>query len=206
MVPGGSQGGGGQPVVLLESDDGEDESTIDLLDGNQHTNPAPMSVADAFAEGARLMLGYDLDEERIERALAVLDDTGRTHAAGDTVGDSAARLLTAFVDIERLFATDLGKQSETELTASNRTAFYAVARQPKGGNPAIRAAILRAGEHYGVTELSPGPLLRHAMARMAVARERTGLRPELRHRVLNSVLRLLSVCMPTAPTSRRTPA
>jgi acetyl/propionyl-CoA carboxylase alpha subunit/acetyl-CoA carboxylase carboxyltransferase component len=190
VVPVGSQVGAGQPVVLLESDDVEEEGAVDMLAQSSRSDTT-MSSAEAFAEGLRLMLGYDLDEARVERALQVFDDPSRRYSAQDAVGDKATMLLDAFVDIERLFATDLGKESETELTASNRTAFYAVARQPKGGNPAIRAAVLRASEHYGVTELSPGPLLRHAMARMAVARERTGPRPELRHRILNSVLRLL---------------
>ena len=171
----------GDPLVVLESDDAE-AAAGPAAGVTVPTRSVPLDdVTSVAAEVLRILLGYDLDEELAVRVRAALDDTSTPRGAEwATLGST----LAAFVDVQRLFATDL----EGPTRRSNRMAFYAFYRQPSGEHPPkVVEALRRAVRHYGLDSLDPAPRLRHALARLAVAHNRT----EARHHVVSSVLRLL---------------
>ncbi|MBT9558898.1 MAG: ATP-grasp domain-containing protein [Myxococcales bacterium] len=176
-----------------------------LFDGDARLKQAALSsrrsderrsMANAvIAEARSLMLGYGLVAERVERLSRLLDAEASFERLADPDDwGGLESVLRAFSDVELLFARDLDEPVHGGLRMSNEARFWEFARH-LGTAPPIWPTFLpvlrSALAHYGATEASSPAVLRHVLARLAVARSRLGGRAELRHRVASGVLRLV---------------
>ncbi|MBT9557033.1 MAG: ATP-grasp domain-containing protein, partial [Myxococcales bacterium] len=215
-VNAGAQVAAGQALVLMDPvGAGEAPSAVSpslppspdpfmaLVDKDGHllnvarTPAAGREVADAVvAEARAILLGYGLVPERASRLTRLFDREATFESeAHPEHWLGLVAVLRAFADIESVFTRDLDGDAESGATGermSNEARFWEFARHLGSATtvaPSYAPVLDAALAHYDATAASSPSVLRHVVARLAVATARHGARAELRHRIASGVLR-----------------
>ena len=147
----------------------------------------------AREEVRRVLMGYDLNLERGEKLAHFLEAPLPLNLSERFRWELAEirHELTLFADIEQLFSHAPLPRPSGEAGPSSRALLLDWARRHREGEEALpenlRAPVLRALSHYGVTSLDPSDALERALLRMLASQHASDLRRRL---VLGCLARL----------------
>ena len=172
----------GAPLLRLEpaGDDEDtpasDEERVTFDDLARADGPGPQDAAAAVDVLYRLVLGYDVPDDRIPRLLEVLEASG-----DDTDRDlfrAELRVLHAYADVASLSRNRrLGDEEDLAESHSAREYLHAFLRSLDADAEALpesfRAKLRRALAHHGVTSLERSQELEEALFRTHLAQQRT---------------------------------
>jgi acetyl/propionyl-CoA carboxylase alpha subunit/acetyl-CoA carboxylase carboxyltransferase component len=172
-----------------------DRGLPDLLSASMESAAArAAAVAALRTETRRILMGYDVNPERAERLLSVLETPpdGVAEAFRSELAQ-LARAVGLFADSEALFSrapTRRGK--ELGPSAEARMAMYLRRMEAEGAGiaPSFLDDLRRALSHYDINTLAPTPALQRAMLRLYATRTTKSLRDRLVTGLLGLLIRL----------------
>lgn len=142
-------------------------------------------------EVLRVLLGYDVFDERVERLIAFLEAPIPEGLQSDYLTDLAGvrSKLAVFADIERLFTRRRAADDSGFVAASNnaRLRFYVRRMRVEGAelSEEFLEQLRRALAHYGLSSLKYCEALERAVLRLFASQ----LRPESRFRLVRALLK-----------------
>jgi len=150
------------------------------------------TVAALRSETRRILMGYDVNPERADRLVEILE--APVAKLSDALRADLAQLAGAveiFADVETLFSRAPTRLAEDELGPSNdaRMAMYLrrIAVLGAGIEPAFLELLAKALSHYGIGSLAHSDTLERAVLRLYATRTTLGLRS----RLIGALLHLL---------------
>jgi acetyl/propionyl-CoA carboxylase alpha subunit/acetyl-CoA carboxylase carboxyltransferase component len=153
------------------------------------------AVAALRSETRRILMGYDVNPERAELLVEILE--APVAKLSDALRGDLAQLAGAveiFADVETLFSRAPTRLEEDELGPSNdaRMAMYLrrIAVQGAGIDPAFLELLKRALSHYGISGLTHSDTLERAVLRLYATRTTLALRSRLIGALLHLVIGL----------------
>jgi acetyl/propionyl-CoA carboxylase alpha subunit/acetyl-CoA carboxylase carboxyltransferase component len=171
----------------------DEQGTASFAATSEKTPAARAAAVSALrTEIRRLLLGYDVNPQRAERAIAALQASLR----GISTAMRAELSLLAFgvdlfTDVERLFSRVPSRSERNELGPSNdaRMAMYLrrIDLEGAGLDTPFLDDLRQALRHFDVDSLRPTDELMRAVLRLCATRTT----PELRERLISALLRLL---------------
>ncbi|MBM4334519.1 MAG: ATP-grasp domain-containing protein [Deltaproteobacteria bacterium] len=177
------------PLELFRAEDGSPDFE------RASAEPASVranAVASLRSEIRRILMGYDVNPERAERLVEVLE--APVAKLSDALRSDLAQLAGAveiFSDVETLFSRSPTRISEDELGPSNdaRMAMYLrrIAVLGAGIDPAFLELLKQALSHYGIGSLEHSDTLERAVLRLYATRTTLALRS----RLIGALLHLL---------------
>jgi len=184
------------PLALLFRSDGTNELAEPDPGAAVGAEPADRrrALESARDEIRRVLLGYDVNPERGERLLALLEAPLPESLPGDFLRALAQlrRELPLFADIERLFIRAPRASVSGELGPSNNARLRVYLRRLRAQGAGIAEEFLdllrKAVAHYGVASLEPTDALERALLRMLASQ----LAPDLRRRLVRGLIDLLT--------------
>jgi acetyl-CoA carboxylase carboxyltransferase component len=141
----------------------------------------------------RILLGYDTAPDRDDTLHEIFERTLPPELSSEVLTELAdfRRAVVMFADTEILFSRLPGEPDEGTPSRSNDAWLTLYLRRIEAAGAGIdesfRDQLCRALEHFGITGLSPSEALDRALLRLYATRTRR----ELRHRIAESILRLL---------------
>lgn len=177
----------------------EGEAAARSRDGFRTAASAPAAERRALVEAAReeirrVLLGYDVDADRGERLVSMLEAPLPPRCDDGFVRELAEmrRELTLFADIEQLFVRTAPIRASGEPEPSNLARLRAYLRRMRQQGDGIAKSFMltlrTAVAHYGIVDLAPSDPLERALLRL-LASQRTRA---LRHRLVEGLLRCLT--------------
>ncbi|MEE9282305.1 MAG: carboxyl transferase domain-containing protein [Myxococcota bacterium] len=166
----------------------------------EHATEAPAAqraagIASLRSETRRVLMGYDVNPERAERLVQVLE--APVESFSEVVQTQLAQLAGAvevFADIETLFDPSPTRIAADELGPSNdaRMAMYLrrIGAEGAGIDAAFLELVRGALSHYDVHSLQPSDALERAVLRVYATRTTLGLRARLIVALLHMLIRL----------------
>jgi acetyl/propionyl-CoA carboxylase alpha subunit/acetyl-CoA carboxylase carboxyltransferase component len=166
-----------------------------------------LARADAAAQGVRaealeavrdevlhVFLGYDVNEERVERLVALLHAPLAEELSAELRGELAGirRELCAFADVEQLLIRSPRASVSGDLGPSNNARLRMFVRRLRASGAGIEEeflALVRAAlSHYGITSLEHGDALERAVLRLLASQHSAAVR----HRLAIGVIRCVT--------------
>src|SRR5262249_28989080 len=164
--------------------------------GSRLTLDGEADPLDVRAEIRGILLGYDVDPERVHRLVALLEsaDPQMLPEARTTELAALAHEVVVFADLEQLFLTEPRAAGSGHVGPSNAALVRGYVRRMRAGGAGIAEdvlALLRAAlGHYGIGKLAHGDALERALLRL-FATQNAG---DLRRHLVRPVLRSLAAC------------
>jgi acetyl-CoA carboxylase carboxyltransferase component len=168
-----------------------------------------LARADAAASGVRkqaieavrdevlhVFLGYDVNEERVERVAALLDAPLPEELSSELRGALAEirRELCAFADVEQLLIRSPRASVSGDLGPSNNARLRIFVRRLRAGGAGLHEdflALVRAAlVHYGLQSLEHGDALERAVLRLLASQHSAAVRHRLAIGVIRGVTAL----------------
>jgi len=145
-------------------------------------------------EVLHVFLGYDVNEERVERLVSLLHAPLSAELSAELRGELAEirRELCAFADIEQLLIRSPRASVSGDLGPSNNARLRMLVRRLRASGAGIGEeflALVRAAlAHYGITSLAHGDALERAVLRLLASQHSA----VVRHRLAISVIRCVT--------------
>jgi acetyl/propionyl-CoA carboxylase alpha subunit/acetyl-CoA carboxylase carboxyltransferase component len=208
----GIQVGTGDPMLVLDPLEGAHGTPARERLDFERIASAPGSVAERRArvldDFFSLMLGYDVDQPGLTRAL---QDWHTAASAAPPDPDALARedrVLDAFVDLSALFDRRVDDEGGVRRApTSHETHFFSYLRSLDASDERLPAtfvtALTRALAHYGITSAAPTPVLREALFRMFKAHRREDARVAAVTSILERRLQEVAALAPYATEPSR---
>ena len=173
---------------------GDDEP--DLLRASKRASAVRAAAVGALrSETRRIFMGYDVNSERADRLVQVLESS--VHGIPQVFRfelAQVARGIEIFTDVETLFSRSPTRLEGDELGPSNdaRIAMYLrrIGVEGAGIAPVFLSQLERALRHYGVQSLRPNDALFRAVLRLFATRTTLELRGRLIVALLHLTIRL----------------
>jgi acetyl/propionyl-CoA carboxylase alpha subunit/acetyl-CoA carboxylase carboxyltransferase component len=168
----------------------------DLFSASQESGASrTASVGALRTETRRILMGYDVNPERAERLLSVLDASVEGIVDGFLAElAQLARAVALFADIETLFsrAPTRGEGDALGPSSDARMSMYMRRMEAEGAgiDPAFLDDLRRALSHYEIDALTPTDALQRAVLRFYATRTTKGLRDRLMTALLGLLIRL----------------
>jgi acetyl/propionyl-CoA carboxylase alpha subunit/acetyl-CoA carboxylase carboxyltransferase component len=146
-------------------------------------------------EVRRILLGYDVNDERADLLVAILESplTEPNEAARAELA-ALSREVATFTDVESLFSRAPTRDDDDELGPSNdaRMTMYLRRMQAEGAGiaPSFLEELRRALRHYSIDSLTPGDALQRAILRCYATRTTGDLRARLMIALIGVLIRL----------------
>ncbi len=146
-------------------------------------------------EVRRILMGYDINEERAAQLMALLDSPlGQPSPALRTELSHLLRHLSLFTNLEVIFTRTAPRVQGEDFSPSNDAwmVLYLrrIAAKGAGIEPVFLERLLTALRHYGIDSLEPSERLHRAVLRLYSTRTTSGLRNRLVTALLNLAIRL----------------
>ncbi|HMJ13571.1 MAG TPA: biotin carboxylase N-terminal domain-containing protein, partial [Polyangiaceae bacterium] len=146
-------------------------------------------------EVRRILMGYDVHEERASQLIALLDSPlGKAGSALHTELAQLLRHLSLFASLEVLFSRTAPRVQGEDFSPSNDAwmVLYLrrIAAQGAGIDPAFLERLRVALRHYGFDSIEPSERLHRAVLRLYSTRTTSALRDRLITALLNLTIRL----------------
>lgn len=192
-VKAGQQVGAGDLLVVLdaaEAESGEPSAETISLPGSFEISPEQL----ARDEIGRVLLGYDVGEDRGHELVALVDSSPvpeRGTREGRAQLRDTRRAVVLFSDVEQLFQRSPQASSGGEVGPSNNSRLRTFVRRLHAGGAGLDGDFLRrmrvALAHYGVTDFADADPLERAVLRLLASQHTAALRYRL---VLGLIRRL----------------